>query len=152
MVVVLLVLLVEDEANEQARAKEALSALGYRVAVAGTYSDAVRLLEQLRNVLVGVVTDLHIPESSTGSEAAQDASAPRALGVVASAALTGVPAVVCSDVDHHFADYLKVVVQALERAHPLGTIPFIMDRKDWERAARELERLIIEKEKTEKKR
>ncbi|MDP3795054.1 MAG: hypothetical protein Q8R13_03950 [bacterium] len=138
------ILLVEDDSEEQKHAKEVLWAQGFRVAVAGTRRDAKRIWENLGQSLCGCLTDLHIPEGGRYDKAS-DVSAPRGLWVVAKAVQQPLPVVICSDVDHHGAEYLVEVVRALERLYPCSRIPFIMDRKDWERAARELRELVNEK-------
>lgn len=142
-----IVLLVEDNMEEQARAKEVLVAKGFRVVVAGTLKDALRILKQLEGKLSGIVTDLHIPESTAAPYAeAQKVSQPRGLAIVAEATLRAMPVVICSDINHHHARYIQIVVTALERHYPFSRLPFIMDAKDWNRAVQELQTLIQEHE------
>ena len=137
-----IVLLIEDLPDEQVRAKRALEACGFKVAVTASLAGALRIWEGLGTALKGVITDLHFPERADDS----DASKPCGLAIVADAARFGVPVVVCSSINHHYADYLKIVVEVLASAHPLQSIPFVMDRKDWERAAHDLQDLIAKKE------
>lgn len=137
-----IVLLVEDLPDERVRAKAALAACGYKVAVTASLAGALRIWEGLGANLKGIVTDLHFPERADDG----DASKPAGLAIVAEAVRRGVPVVVCSSINHHYADYLKIVVEVLASAHPLQSIPFVMDRKDWDRAARELQLLISRKE------
>ena len=54
--------------------------------------------------------------------------------------------VVCSDIDHHRVDYLKIDIEAFGRYYPFSHLPFIMDMKDWERAVHELRSLLAENE------
>lgn len=137
-----IVLLVENLPDEQAHAKAILASLGYKVAVTASLAGALRIWEGLGATLKGIITDLHFPERADDS----DASRPAGLAIAAEAVRRGVPVVVCSSINHHYADYLKIVVEVLAAAHPLKSIPFVMDRKDWERAARELQNLIAKKE------
>lgn len=137
-----IVLLVEDLPEEQARAKAAFAAHDFRGAVAETLEDALRIWKGLGDKLCGIITDLHFPEGGSGGK--RDASKPCGLAIVAEATRQGLPVVVCSDVDHHFAHYLEVVISVLGDFHPRGRIPFIMDRKDWDRAAEQLRKLIGE--------
>ncbi len=136
------VLLIEDLPDEQVRAKVVLAASGYKVAVTASLAGALRIWEGLGTNLKGIVTDLHFPERANDD----DASKPAGLAIVAEAVRRGVPVVVCSSINHHYADYLKIVVEVLASAHPLKSIPFVMDKKDWDRAARELQTLFARKE------
>ena len=138
-----IVLLVEDVPEEQTLAKAALTTQGFKVAVAGNLQDALRIWKELGESISGIATDLHFPErSNEEGELFSDQSKPCGIAIVAEAARLALPVVVCSDIDHHFAGYLKVVVVALASFHPLKKIPFIMDGKNWERAAKELTELI----------
>jgi len=78
---------------------------------------------------VGVITDLMFPQEIGGKEE------PNGLSVVAECIEAKLPVVVCSDTDHHELAWLSPVFPFLERAHPTGKIPVILDKKDWERAA-----------------
>jgi CheY-like chemotaxis protein len=119
-----IILVVEDTLEEIERAKAALGSEETMVVVASNLQDALRIVQTLGSKLSGVVTDLHIPESVKKT----DASKPQGLAVVTEALKAGLPVAVCSDIDHHDADYLKRVI-----AH-LGNVPFVMDRKDWMKA------------------
>lgn len=122
-----------------ARAKEAFVSLDFDVLVLPTLEDALNFWEAFESEeIAGVVTDLHFPEKGVGSAPELDASKPCGLAIVAKAVRQGLPVVVCSDVNHHHANYLKIAIGALEEIHPLGRIPFIMDAKDWKAAACEL--------------
>jgi CheY-like chemotaxis protein len=144
----MIVLLVEDQEQEIKRVKEALRKFGFKIAIAKTLYDAMRLLNQLGNKLSGIITDLHFPQ---GTEPGRwdkipyeflDNTKPCGFAIVAEATKRGIPVVICSDIDHHFAYYAKYFVGALEVLHPYKRIPFIMDRKDWEGCAQELQRLL----------
>lgn len=136
-----IILVVEDLVEEQQMAKQALLALGFQAVVAPTLEDAIRIWRMLGDRIVAVLTDLHFPE--TVREGPKDN--PCGLAAVAMAVNLGVPVAVCSNVDHHFAGYARYVLDTLE-THPnysgVGKIPFTMDRKDWNLAARELTTLI----------
>lgn len=121
-----ILLLVEDDREERENAKKIISDKGHRAAVASNLQDAQRILKQMHGKLGGILTDLHFPERTD-----QDATKPCGLAVVAEAVRLGIPVAICSNVDHHHADYLKVVVSVLAEAHPAKSIPFGMDSKDW---------------------
>jgi CheY-like chemotaxis protein len=125
-----IILLVEDTAAERERAKQAIMGRGYKAAVATNLQDAHRIMDQLQGKIVGIVTDLHFPERADRP----DATKPCGLAVVAEATRRNIPVAVCSDIDHHHADYAKVVVETLAMCHPAKFIPFVMDSKDWDRA------------------
>lgn len=125
-----ILLLVEDDPQEREIAKKVIADRGYKAAVAANLDDASRIMEELKGKLAGVVTDLHFPERYD----LPDATKPCGLAVVAEAVLHGLPIAVCSNVDHHFARYAKVVVEVLAQSHPTKSIPFVMDSKDWGRA------------------
>jgi hypothetical protein len=64
--------------------------------------------------------------------------------MVAKAVQKQLPVVVCSDVNHHYAQYLNIVVETFALQHPLKEIPFVQDSKDWARATQKLTALIKE--------
>jgi hypothetical protein len=76
----------------------------------------------------GVITDLMFPATKEGKEA------PNGLQVIAQCIESAVPIVVCSDTDHHEVSYLRPIFPILAKAHPAGSIPVILDKKDWEQA------------------
>ena len=110
---------------EQAAAKEAGKAAGFRCVVAGTLQDAVRLLDSLGTEVEVIVTDLHFPQKDGG-----DPNKPSGLAVVAEAVKRKIPVSVCTDADHHDAKYVEVVVATLSSFHikPIGVI---WRGKDW---------------------
>lgn len=144
-----IVLIVEDLPEEQARAKEAAMAAGFRPAITATLNDAFRIWKSLEGKLAGVITDLHFPEMTSENSEYSDASKPCGLAIVAEATAKGIPVVVCSNINHHFVDYPKKVIDVLATFHPVGSIPFVMDAKDWARAVVELNN-VIEKEERRK--
>lgn len=122
-----IILVVEDTPEEVASAKEVLTSDEVQVVIATTLHDALRMTKVFGQKLSGIITDLHIPES----EAKADASKPQGLAVVVEAIKAEIPTVICSDVNHHDADYLKIVTGHF-------SVPFIMDRKDWVGAFKQL--------------
>lgn len=141
-----IVLLIEDLPEEQEKAKKALAERGFRVAVTSTLSDALRIWNSLEGKLFGIITDLHFPERTSNHPNASDPNKPCGFAIIAKATEKGIPIVVCSNVDHHFCEYAKIVIETFEKFHPLKKIPFVMDSKNWDRAVEELTK-IIEKEK-----
>ncbi len=142
----MIILIVEDLPEEQQRAKEAALANGFKPAVTSTLDDALRIWKSLEGKLVGIITDLHFPERTSDNPAWANPNKPCGLAVIARATQKALPVVVCSNIDHHFAEYVKEVIEVLETYHPTHRIPFVMDRKDWERATEELKKLITKKE------
>lgn len=140
-----IVLVVEDLADEQEKAKQALVEAGFKPAVTSTLGDAFRIWKSLEGKLAGVITDLHFPEKTSNDERGDDPNKPCGLAIIAEATQTGMPIVVCSDINHHFAEYVNKVISVFELYHPLKRIPFVMDRKDWKRATEELKNLLDQK-------
>ena len=147
----MIVLLIEDQENELERAKEVLRNFGFKTAVATNLYDALRLLKQLERRIMGIVTDLHFPQGYEPGRwnvippELNDPTKPCGFAIVAEATKRGIPVVVCSNIDHHFAEYAKITIQALEALHPIQKIPFIMDSKDWQSAAQALGKLLSER-------
>lgn len=138
-----IILLVEDLPEEQEKAKSALRESEFKFAVATTLSDAFRIWKQLEDRIEGVLTDIHFPQST--SQYDNDATLPCGLAVVAEAVKRGIPCVVVSDINHHYADYVENVLQVLESHQNysiFGKIPIIMDNKDWDQAAEELSKMM----------
>ncbi|MFH0803658.1 MAG: hypothetical protein V1877_00885 [Candidatus Tagabacteria bacterium] len=131
-----IILLVEDLADEQVKAKQAVTDEGYRFVVASTLAEAKKVFGMVK--IDGIVTDLHFPESE------YDKNANNACGfaVIVVAIKNEIPVAVCSNVNHHFAEYVKDVIAFLETVSPFKKIPFVMDSKDWVRAIKEIKNLI----------
>jgi len=143
-----IILIVEDLPEEQEKAKKALTEAGFKTAVAATLDDYLRIWKNLSNKVSGIITDIHFPEQIRETAihpSLADPSKPCGVAVVAEAVGKGVPVVVCSDINHHFADYLRTTIRSLKECHPLKEIPFIMDSKDWNRAVQKLQELIDRK-------
>jgi len=132
-----IILIVEDMASEQAIAKQTAVENGFAVVLAANLTDAVRLWNNLGEKICGVVTDLHFPEKEGGKDVAN----PTGLAIVMDAVVKGIPVSVCSNIDHHYAEYLKVIIAGLEKLSG-KRIPFTMDRKDWGVAIAELKKII----------
>jgi CheY-like chemotaxis protein len=141
-----IVLLIEDLPEEQEKAKKALAEHGFRAAVTSTLEDALRIWKSLEGKLDGIITDLHFPERTSNSAEASDPGKPCGFAIIAKATEKGTPVVVCSNVNHHFCEYAKIVIETLEKFHPLKHIPFVMDNKNWDRAVEEMKKLIGKEE------
>jgi hypothetical protein len=140
-----IILVVEDLAEEQSKAKEAVMQAGYRAAITGTLEDAFRIWKSLGEKVVGVITDLHFPEKTSDHLDWSDPKKPCGLAVIAEATKRGMPVVVCSNINHHCVDYPQKVIEVFGQFHPAGRIPFVMDSKNWDQACSELQK-ILEKE------
>ena len=141
-----IILLIEDLPEEQSKARDLLLAKGYKVAIAWNLKDAKRLWKKLQNVISGILTDLHFPE---GANLNKDTSKnPCGFVPVAWALLHNIPVSICSNIDHHFAQFLQDLVFNLEDLSG-KPIPFTMDSKDWEKALENLE-MLMELKKEEK--
>jgi hypothetical protein len=136
-----IVLLIEDLPVEQEKAKQALAEHGFRAAVTSTLSDALRIWNSLEGKLFGIITDLHFPERTSDNPNASDPNKPCGFAIIAEATKKGTPVVVCSNVNHHFCEYAKIVIETLAGYHPLKRIPFVMDNKNWTKSVEELMKL-----------
>lgn len=141
-----IVLLIDDLPEEQEKAKKALAEKGFRAAVTSTLSDALRIWKSLEGKLAGIITDLHFPERTSDNPDASNPNKSCGFAIIAEATEKGVPVVVCSNVNHHFCEYAKIVIDTLEKHHPLKRIPFVMDNKNWEKAVEELGKILKKEE------
>lgn len=125
-----IILIVEDRTEEQLSAKEAVSESGNTAIVAGNLEDGTRLLKQLDGKIFGVVTDLHF-QSKLMSDT--DADKPNGLAIVALCVEKNIRVGICSDINHHFSEYLKVPIRvlAVHQSYGYGKIPFSEDSKNW---------------------
>lgn len=140
-----IVLLIEDIVVEQEKAKQALLRVGFKPVITSTLRDAFIIWKSLEGKLAGIITDLHFPEQTSNDERESDPNKPCGLAIVAEATQTGMPIVICSNIDHHFAKYVEKVILVFEFYHPLKRIPFVMDWKDWTRATNELKKILSQK-------
>jgi CheY-like chemotaxis protein len=118
------ILLVEDIQEQIKVATKLLQDKNHQFLVAINLAEALFAIKNAN--FDGVLTDLHFPEKENAEQAP-----PCGLAVLAKCSEKGVPVVVVSDINHHFATYAKTVVEAIEKLHPVGKIPFVMDSKDW---------------------
>lgn len=125
-----IILIVEDRSEEQSKAKIAVLDSGNTPIIAGNLEDGMRLFGQLKDKLFGVITDLHY-QSMKHSDA--DAEKPNGLAMVALCVDAGIRVGVCSDVNHHFSQYLKIPVRVFagHSNYPFSNIPFSEDSKNW---------------------
>jgi len=140
----MVVLIIEDVQAQIELAKRDLAMLGFKIAVAKTLEDAQRLIENLGAALKGIITDLHFPESSELHDVEKTSEKPNGLAIIADAVVKNIPVAVCSDINHHFCGYAKGVIDVLSthQSYSYKKIPFIMDKKDWSEAGRNLLSLI----------
>lgn len=128
-----IILVVEDLPEEQEKAKVAVCAAGFTCAVTPTLAGAMRMLQALEGKIVGVITDLHFPESDY-VHPKNTAELACGLAVVAKAIERKIPVAVCSNINHHFAEYPRVVIEVLSRMSKYGPVPFGMNSKNWDAA------------------
>lgn len=139
-----IVLLVEDSEEEIVIATKILRGHNFKVMVATNLTDAMSYFKMLEGKLSGVVTDLHFPQKDY-EHPKDSVDKPSGFAVIVQTFLANVPVVVCSNIDHHFAEYVQIVLQGLEKISG-RSIPFIMDNKDWKKAAEKLINILTEKE------
>lgn len=132
-----IILIIEDRTEEQLLAKQAVLDSGNSPILAGNLEDGVRLFEQLKDKLFGVITDLHY-QSMVKSDS--DADKPNGLAMISLCVEQGIRVGVCSDVNHHFSQYVKIPIKTLasHQSYPFGTIPLSEDNKDWKRILNQL--------------
>ena len=134
------IIVVEDKKEELERACDLVMAKGFMPLACATNEDAVDTIKKYQDKgLVGILTDLHFPVKEGGSP--EGASG---LHIVYKALEAGIPVVICSNIDHHYASWATDLVGAIEKATGKKVAGFVQDRKDWERA---LGLLFNEKEK-----
>lgn len=133
-----IILVIEDLVEEKINAKKAVLAAGYKFVFAANLSDANRIWDKLKGKITGVITDLHFPERENSKEKNLN---PCGLAMVVRALLEQLPISICSNIDHHHADYLRQTIKNLEILAG-KKIPFTMDQKDWNLALKNLIELI----------
>lgn len=133
-----IILIIEDKAEQILIAKKAVTDLGLSPLVATNLSDAVRLLDKMKHLLFGVVTDLHYPMHSdyVGWQTEQ----PNGLAITALCVQNSIRVAICSDINHHHSDYVKILIKVLETNQNCfgNRIPFAEDNKDWNYVIKEL--------------
>ncbi len=75
-----------------------------------------------------ILTDLMFPMNMKGQEKMHG------IEVLVDAIESGINVVVCSDTDHHDVPFMPSLIRVLEKNHPRGKIPVVLDRKDWDKA------------------
>lgn len=129
-----IILIVEDKEEEIQKAKKALENSSYRAVVASNLHDFQRIFNSLKDKIFGVVTDLHFPAAENLKDRTSDN--PNGLSVVAICVSSNVRVVVCSDVNHHFCQYVQEPIKVLSshQNYEFKSIPFENDHKDWSKA------------------
>lgn len=136
-----IILIVEDLPEEQEKAKLAVRNAGFTCVVTPTLAGAERMFKTLEGKISGVVTDLHFPESDY-VHPKNTAELACGLAVVAEAIERNIPVAVCSNINHHFAEYPRIVIRALGRTSKYGAVPFGMDFKNWDAAVAALATIL----------
>jgi hypothetical protein len=75
-----------------------------------------------------ILTDLMFPANSNVRENLNG------IEVLIDAVEAGSNIVVCSDADHHDVPFMPRLIATLEKSHPKGKIPVVLDDKNWEKA------------------
>lgn len=86
-----------------------------------------------------VITDLMFP-GKNGNASIQA----NGIEVILEAIEYAVPVAVCSDTDHHDVSFMQPLAKVLEKLHPAGRIPVILDKKDWKKAVLEVMAILEE--------
>jgi len=134
------IIVVDDKTEELEKACDLVMAKGFMPLACSTNEDAVDTIKKYQGKgLVGILTDLHFPVREGGSP--EGASG---LYIVYKALMGDISVVICSDIDHHKADWANELIGAVEKATGKKVAGFVQDSKNWERA---LSLLLNEKEK-----
>jgi CheY-like chemotaxis protein len=128
------ILIVEDQIEQILIAKKAVVSFGFVPLVATNLIDATRLLEKMKHLLVGVVTDLYYPTHPDNNDS--QINQINGLAIVALCIQNNIRVAICSDINHHHSNYVKILIEALEAIS--NRIPFTEDSKDWNYAVKEL--------------
>src|SRR3990172_9235460 len=124
------IIVVDDKTEELQRACDLVMAKGFMPLACSTNEDAVDTIKKYQGKgLVGILTDLHFPVKEGGSP--EGASG---LHIVYKALEAGIPVAICSDIDHHKADWANDLISRIEKATGKKVAGFVQDSKDWERA------------------
>jgi len=124
------IIVVEDKTEELQKACDLVMVKGFMPLACSTNEDAVDTIKKYQDKgLVGILTDLHFPVREGGSP--EGASG---LHIVYKALEAGIPVVICSNIDHHYATWATDLVGAIEKATGKKVAGFVQDSKNWERA------------------
>lgn len=122
------IIVVEDAYDELQRACDAVGEKDMMALPCRTDQEALDAISRYSDV-VGILTDLHFPfREGRNPEGACG------LHVVLKALEKGLPVAICSNIDHHFANWATDLVRAIEQATGKKVAGFVQDSKDWERA------------------
>ena len=134
------ILIVEDLIAEQEKAKAVVNCLNLKPIVASNLDQAKMLVKKIPHLIRGIITDIHFPIDEKSDTSHQ----PNGLAVIALAVKLGIPISVCSDINGHFAFFVRDVTSALEEnPNCFGhEIPVTVGDKNWQTAINELENLI----------
>ncbi len=134
-----IILIVEDKSEELEKAKSVIAQISdCRAVVVSDLESFERVFNSMKSNLFGVVTDIHFPANERLKEHTQNN--PNGLSVVATCVDNNVRVAVCSDVNHHFCQYVDepIRVFASHQNYTYGKIPFGRDNKDWSNALNNL--------------
>lgn len=106
-----IILICEDLPNEQETAKQIAEKLNFRFVVASNLNQAKLLINSFSNNIAGIVTDIHFPVGDDNISQNQ----PNGLSVIAKAVELNIPVSVCSDINGHYAYFLKDLTNVLEK-------------------------------------
>lgn len=124
------IMVVEDKPEELQKACDLVMAKGFMPLACATNEDAVDTIRKYTDKgLVGILTDLHFPVREGGVPEGVSG-----LHIVYKALVANIPVVICSDIDHHKADWANDLVGAIEKAIGKEVAGFVQDSKNWERA------------------
>lgn len=134
-----IILIVEDKPEEFEKAKAVVSENSdYRAIVVSDLESFNRLFGSMKDILFGVITDLHFPVNDGLKEGTKNN--PNGLSVVALCVENNVRVAICSDINHHYCQYVDGIVQVLKthQRYTFGSIPFSQDSKEWATAINNL--------------
>ncbi len=106
-----IILIIEDQIDEQEIAKVEVLNIGLLPVVANNLNDGLRLLEKMKSKILAVVTDLHFPSMKDNNT---DADKPNGFGIISWCVENNKPVAVCSNVNGHFASYIKYPINTFE--------------------------------------
>lgn len=132
-----IILIIEDKPEEVEKAKRAVIANGCKPVLAKNLENAKFIFKSLRDIIFGVVTDLHFSSMENND---RDIDKPNGLAIVAFCVDIGIRVAVCSDIDHHFSQYLREPVRVLSthQNYKYDKVPFSEDSKNWDKIIKQL--------------
>lgn len=133
-----IILIVEDKSEEFEKAKSVIAKISdCRAIVVSDLVNFARIFNSMKSNLFGVVTDLHFPASDVKDQTQNN---PNGLSVVATCVENNVRVAVCSDVNHHYCQYIEepIKVLASHQNYTYKNIFLGQDNKDWSKAINNL--------------